>query len=219
MKIISYSLFGYGKGKHESCFEFDSYLRGLMLNVRLARLLYPDWVVRIHMDDATFEAYRRFWSNLKCVQIVRCPDAPLTKAMLWRMLPVFDPSVTAVICRDLDSPLTYREAQAVYQWMESPKQAHAINDSISHCIPMLGGMVGFKTEFFTDYTGFENWEQMVGVMEGYERKGADQDFLNRFIYPCFSNTGHSSIMHHYFLGYQPKSLDGCYTCSCREAHV
>ena len=37
---------------------------------------------------------------------------------LWRFLPVFDPSVSVLVSRDLDGLLTNREAEAVTQWME-----------------------------------------------------------------------------------------------------
>ena len=37
---------------------------------------------------------------------------------LWRFLPVFDPGVSVVVSRDLDSLLTSREAAAVTQWLE-----------------------------------------------------------------------------------------------------
>ena len=37
---------------------------------------------------------------------------------IWRFLPVFDPGVSVMVSRDMDSLLTSREAQAVTQWLE-----------------------------------------------------------------------------------------------------
>jgi hypothetical protein len=220
--IISYALFGYNQTTHETSFPFYTYLRGLALNVRLARLLFPSWKVRLHVDQRTYDAFERYfelmsnkeWGSI--IEIVICEEAPLTKAMLWRLKPAFDPNVERFICRDLDSPLIYKDAQAVYQWVESGKAAHAITASNSHTIPMLGGMVGF-TKYFMDKVGYRDWESMVNQMGGYEQKGADQDFLGKFINPCFASTDSSSIMQHYFKGFDPifKS-DGYRTCTCPQ---
>lgn len=217
MKVISYSIFGYKKERQPGCDNFSGYLSGLMINLRLSMLLFPQWKVRVHMDRDTYNGFADLWTLLKessfGLQVVICDDAPLTKAMLWRMKPAFDKDVEMFLCRDTDAPLTYRDAQAVRQWELSTKQAHAITDSVSHTIPMMGGMIGFKTEYFKDYTGYTDWEAMVSQQGGYEHKGADQDFLGRFIYPKYS-TNNSSIMQHYFLGMHNTFIDGYLRCDC-----
>jgi hypothetical protein len=212
MKVISYSLFGYNKERFAGCDNFSGYLSGLMINLRLARLLFPEWKVRLHLDRGTYEGLKSFWDALS-LDIVLCDDAPLTKAMLWRMKPAFDSNVEMFICRDTDAPLTYRDAQAVKQWELSPKVAHAITDSVSHTIPMMGGMIGFKNQFFRDYTGYTDWESMVSQQGGYDVKGADQDFLGRFVYTKFASST-SSIMQHYFLGMYNTFIDGFLRCDC-----
>ena len=207
MKVIAYSLFGYNSDVTKNseqpigydAFSFNSYLRGLMVNIRLARLIYPDWTIRLHLDNNTYEGFKDLFDKLP-IQIVICDDAVLTKAMLWRLKPCFDTSVTHVICRDLDSPITYREAQAVKYWMNKDKTAHAITDSVSHDVPMLGGMIGFIPKYFTSRTGFSNWDEMVAKGGGYERKGADQTFLTNVIYPKVAQHGFDSITQHYVLG-------------------
>lgn len=216
-KIISYALFGYGKGRRPNCFEFGDYLRGVATNIRFARLLYPDWIIRVHVDRDTDIGCGKILRDLG-IEVVVCPDAPLTKAMLWRLMPCFDTEVEYTICRDLDSPLTFREAQAVHQFIESGKAAHAINDSVSHNIPMMGGMIGFW-KYIRDYTGFQTWNEMVESKKGidYNNKGADQFFLCNYIYPKFASTDNHSIMHHYFLGYRPTEINAStLTCSCRQ---
>ena len=219
MRIISYSLFGYDKERFAGCDTFHSYLRGLMINVRLAKLLFPEWKIRVHMDNATYTGLQRFWellsSNIHAneIQIVKCDDAELTKAMLWRLKPAYDKEVTMFICRDTDAPLTYRDAQAVKEWELSPKQAHAITDSVSHTIPMMGGMIGFKTKYFKDYVKQDTWLHLVNQGGGYHVKGADQDFLGAHVYPKFAGEN-SSIMQHYYLGMRNTFIDGYLTCSC-----
>lgn len=214
MKVISYSLFGYDKERQENCFDFNSYLRGLMINMRLSKLLFPEWKVFLYVDNGTYQGLKGLFDSIHSLEVVICEDAPLTKAMLWRLKPAYDNRVERFICRDLDSPLTYRDAQAVKEWELSPKASHAITDSVSHTIPMMGGMVGFVKQFFHGRTGAGTWEELVGKMRGYERKGADQDLLGQHVYPHFANGGSSSIMQHYFLGMSDTFLDGYKSCKC-----
>jgi hypothetical protein len=209
MKAISYSLFGYNAEKHKDCFDFNSYLRGLMLNIRLARLIYPDWVILLHVDNNTFNGLKDLFERLP-IKVVICDDAPLTKAMLWRLMPCFNHEYSHVICRDLDSPLTYREAQAVQFWINSEtKAAHAITDSISHNIPMLGGMIGFVPQWFGMKLRCNTWEELLsrGVYN-WLIKGEDQTFINRTIYPIFAKHNEESIIQHYVLGMPNTFLHG-----------
>lgn len=208
---ISYSLFGANKPKHKDSFDFISYLRNLLTSVRMARLVWPNWEVVVNMDKATYEAYQELFDKLPITVLVH-DEAPLTKAMLWRMKPVFDyNNYRRVICRDLDSPMTYREAQCVQEWIYSGMAAHAMTDSISHGIPMLGGMIGFDTLHFPSRTGYSHWADMFKSDAGkydFNQKGMDQTFLNEKIYPHYADMDRPSIMQHYLLGVPNTFLPG-----------
>ncbi len=220
MKAIAYSLFGYQKARQENCFDFNSYLRGLLLNIRLNKLIYPDWYIILETDQETYEGFKTlFWALAEIVNFkVRINEpAPLTKCMLWRLKPIFElderqnKAFTHVLCRDLDSPTTYREAQAVKYWMNKEKSVHAITDSVSHNLPMLGGMIGFVPKHFTMISGYNSWDEMfIGCTIDFNRKGADQDFLNQYIYPKFAQAGHDSITEHFVLGRANSFLSDCH---------
>ena len=222
-KCVSYSLFGFDKERQDGCFDFSSYLRGLMVNLRMNRLLFPDFQTVLHIDEASYNAYMPLFTSLgESVRCVICEPAPLCKAMLWRLKPLFEKDAegfqkyTHVLCRDLDSPATYREVQAVTYWLNRDKACHAITDSVSHDVPLMGGMIGFKTSYFLNHV-IDNWEDFVtktGI--NYEKKGSDQDFLNRVVYPMFASKGSESIIQHYFLGMANTFLDGYLTCQCPQ---
>lgn len=215
MKAISYALFGYGKQREANSFDFDSYLRGLMVNIRVNRIIYPDWVNVINMDNGTYNSpYRSLFDWLvskNLAKITLCKDAPLCMAMLWRMKPIFEKDekgnwlYSHVICRDVDSVCTYREAQAVAQWIQEDKTIHCITDSISHNIPMMGGMVGFRPRYVTDRLRVQTWQQLInlGSFE-WIRKGTDQDFLNQLVYPKNSD----SATEHFILGMRHNLKEG-----------
>lgn len=206
MKVISYSLFGYNKERQENCFDFNSYLRGLWINVRLAKVLYPDWEVMVHVDNETFHGLKPMFVEMSNYNVTfrTEPSSPLCEAMLWRMKPIWYEGVTHTICRDLDSPLTYREAQMVNEWIESGKRVHAITDSVSHNIPMMGGMVGF-THYVKE--NISSWHELING-EDLRVKGTDQDVLNRKVYPLFAQHGNDSILQHYILGMPNTFLSG-----------
>jgi len=173
------------------------------------RIIYPNWTIVLQTDQSTYDAYKELFDALPIVVNINEP-APLTKAMLWRMRPVFDyNNYSHVICRDLDSPPTYREAQCVQDWINSDKAAHAITDSISHGVPFLGGMIGFNTGYWPMRTNLQHWADMFKHSTiDFSRKGADQDYLNASIYPHFATAPNSSIIQHYILGMPNTFLPG-----------
>lgn len=200
MKAISYALFGYNKEREANSFDFHSYLRGFHINIRFNRILYPDWITVLNIDDRTYNSpYKPIFDwhvDKGYARITIREEAPLCKSMLWRLATVFDYDhpewrYSHVICRDLDSIATYREAQMVKQWIDEDKTIHCITDSISHTIPMMGGLVGFRPAHLGSVlgimkkTGEEAWKNLLSHAPDidFNRKGSDQDFLNRVLYP------------------------------------
>jgi hypothetical protein len=208
MKAISSSLFGYNKARAENCFDFDSYLRGFHLCIRFNRILYPDWITVLNLDESTYNSpYKPIfdWHAEKGFARISIREpAPLCKAMLWRLATVFDYDhpewrYTHVICRDLDSISTFREAQMVQEWVNEDKAMHCITDSISHTIPMMGGLVGFRPGYVNDIVKASEdpgsvWSSLLSQTPDidYRIKGSDQSFLNRILYPklCEHATEH-----------------------------
>jgi hypothetical protein len=223
-KCISYSLFGYGQKETESGFQFNSFLRGLMLCRRMNLLLYPDWAMIVNMDPVTYEAYRPLFDNID-IEIRIHEPAKLCKAMLWRLAPAWEKNRdgtwkwTHLLCRDLDSPATYREVQAVTHWMNKGTALHAITDSDSHNIPLMGGMIGFRPQHFCDRFGptFNDMMMLAGNSGiDFGQKGTDQTFLNHFIYPSFAQPGSDNITQHYFYGMPNTFLRDYNTCNCKQ---
>ena len=74
------------------------------------------------------------------------PDLPSVFGMLWRFIPVLDPSVSVMVSRDLDSRLTSREQAAVEEWLESGLAFHVMRDNPHHGTEILGGMWGARMD-------------------------------------------------------------------------
>jgi hypothetical protein len=220
-KAISYSLFGYNQERNKDSFDFNSYLRGLLINVKCQTLIYPDWEIVVNTDANTYNGFKNLFDLLPIKLLINESVEPLTKSMLWRMKPIWlkenDNFVYShIICRDLDSPLTLRERKCVEEWIINNSVIHAITDSISHNIPMLGGMVGFKPSEFVKATNYANFEEMfIDIDYDFDIKGKDQELLCSNIYPIFNKNEiyidgelKPSIIQHYLKGHPNTNLKG-----------
>lgn len=177
-KIISYALFGSGQTTPENFFELAAYMRGLVWNVRMNKLIYPGWQTHIEIDSQTFSDYDNIFHGLVVhygVSFSVNEYAPLCKAMLWRLKPIFHSGVEYVICRDADALTTYREAQAVKQFIDSGLDYHTILDNPAH-FGMMGGMAGFKAAVVREK--YQVWDAIVSHGDTWER-GKDQVVLNK----------------------------------------
>jgi len=218
---LSYSLFGFDRSRAENSFDFQSYLRGLHLCIRFNRLIYPGWTNVLNIDNASYNSpYKPIFDwheNQGNLTINVFEDGkPLCLAMLQRLRAVFmmDGSnwkFTHVLCRDLDSISTYREAQMVQEWIEEDKAIHCITDSISHTIPMMGGMIGFRPGYVNDILKITDnpsdaFDRLIERGQGidYRHKGTDQDFLNRVIYPSCS----THATEHFIKGMSHNLIEG-----------
>jgi hypothetical protein len=213
MNAIAYSLFGYNQ-QHENCYDFRSYLRGLHLNIRIAELLYPGWSICVAIDQSVhYSPYREYFTNLsldKRLDVYLQATRPLCEMMLYRLLPMFmiegnKNKYDRVLCRDTDSLLSYRERQAIEYWMRGTKMAHSLTDSISHNIPLMGGMCSFMSGPFRARMGVKSFDELLSLSQGidFNNKGADQDFLNRYVLPKVAD----SITEHFVLGH-PQTFRG-----------
>lgn len=172
MNVISYSLF---KDCPEYLYNF--YEDGMFYNYRMAKLLFPEWQFMIHHSWTTSPAMP--------FSFRQTAPAPRCESMLWRLKPIWMEGVERVICRDLDSLLTYRDMKSVERWIASGKSAHGMNDNPAHGgLPLMGGMCGFKSEAIKKH--FPTWESLI---EGFDlsQHGSDQELLMKRVYPIVQN--------------------------------
>ncbi len=176
MNAISYSLF---KADDKNCHTFESFMRFLTITLRAHHVLFEgfDFSLNYHLPTK-YNVH-----DLPLSARTRDLD-PLCRAMLWRIEDCYNKDYEYVFCRDLDSLPTYRERQAVEQYIKTCGTAHAINDSISHTIPMLGGMIGFNTKKLEEaYPSHNFYIDLADCNINFVDKGTDQTFINKFIYP------------------------------------
>jgi hypothetical protein len=170
-KVISFSLYG-SKSEHT---------QGIICNVELAKIIYPEWVCRIYYGESVPKEIIDILKEHENVEMVLMPEgAEYLFSMMWRFLAIDDDDVEISLSRDADSRLSYREKACVDIFMESDKLLHSIRDNKSHN-NIMGGMWGIKKNIrvkMKDLT--KDW---VGGVYDY-----DQKFLREILVPYFEDS-------------------------------
>ena len=100
--------------------------------------------------------------------------------LFWRFYAAADADV--MICRDTDSRLGLREKFAVYEWLvSSDKNFHIMRDSVSHGVPICGGMWGVRNGLLSNIKTLVEDHQRTA--EGKFFFDDDQHFLAEIVYP------------------------------------
>lgn len=165
---------------------FNYYLRGVYWNYRMNQLIYPEWLNVVVIDKGILgnthtQMFLHDLGEESCNLVYKFRDSEeRCKSMLWRLSPAFEShDITHVLCRDLDAITTYREAQAVNDWLRSGKPIHAILDNPAHG-GIMGGMCGFDASFVRNK--FKSWDDMVKGAN-LKNHGTDQNLLNKLFKP------------------------------------
>lgn len=181
-KVVSIALFG---ENHEK------YARYLPAFVRGHLNVFPiseGWRLRVHIDPIVEVSwYGRSLFHLameNLLDLVVLPRAPLTKAMLWRMAPVFEDGADYVFCRDLDAAVMPRDRAACETFIRSGCLVHTVHDNLAHA-GIMGGLCGFKSRGFKNAMGWEKLDDLYAAAQttdaDYATHGTDQIALNRLI--------------------------------------
>lgn len=121
--------------------------------IRAHHNLFSKWVYRIyhdqHIDSHPYGVSLRKMADRGLVELVliapKGTPVMIEKAMLWRLLPLWDDDVEHFVIRDVDMLASYRERCAVETWMRSGLAAHSMSDKKGdHDWPAINGMMGFE---------------------------------------------------------------------------
>jgi len=184
MRLITFSLFG----------DNPLYCVGAVENARIAKEIYPGWTARFYVAQDVPEIYldsiREHGGD-----IVHCEKKNSYDGLNWRFKPLNDPDVDYWISRDTDSRLSYREKNAVDEWIASGKSAHLLRDCHNHGYTIMAGMFGINNKVFHAKHGLIDLEN---VNANYRE--ADQTLLHDKLWPlikydhvCHDHWRHSKV--------------------------
>lgn len=169
MKVISFSLWG----------NKPIYNVGALANVRLASILFPDWVCRFYVGNNTDSLVIDELKSYKNVEVIDTGIHGTMKSMVWRFKACADKNVTVMLSRDADSRLSIREVEAVEMWLRSDKDFHIIRDHPHHNIQILGGLWGARGDILKDIESLLHDFETHGVEDAIQY---DQTFLRQLVY-------------------------------------
>ena len=202
-KIISFCLFGnydeFGVTKGENKTKTSrNYTNGIFINYVLAKKYYPDWICRFYIDSSI---------DIKLIDRLEKIDVEYVyletnmNKMCLRFLVFDDPNVNIWISRDLDSILSIREKDAVYEWVNRDESVHIMHDCCHHKgFKVLGGMFGakncFKESIVDFYDIYRNNRDVSS--KKFHTYGFDCEIINKYIEKHYKN----DYIQHYSDGYK-----------------
>ena len=166
MKVISYSIFGKEK----------LYRVGLLKNVELAKKLFPDWKVFIHLNPNYEDKQFLKDINQPNTEIIDLKEEHPQDGFLWRMLPL-EQNYDVVIVRDVDTRLFERDKKLVDYWLNSDCKYHLCRDNFGSYQPILGGLWGGKNPNLKIRDNWNIWKKNQG-----DKITHDIPFLKKYIY-------------------------------------
>ena len=181
---------------------YGNYIPLLLMGYWVA---FPGYQVRLHtnldLDKVTHGDLLRAADILtpdrelfKLVHVEQ--DDPLCKAMLWRLLPLFDDDVDYVFCREMDAVPRIKEREACEDFIKTGFALHSINDNKAH-IGMMGGLCGFQVKGFREHIPYDTWDDMITDAPSdldWLKHLADQSFLNARIWWSLQD---STLLHRF----------------------
>lgn len=138
--VVSVSLF-------DDHVRYQPYLPAVL---RAHHNLFRGWKYRIYhdhrLDSGPYGRVLRALEQYGLVELVFVTNkVMLDKALLWRLLPLWDDGVERFLTRDVDMVASFRERRAVEVWIRSGLAAHSMSDKQGvHDCPTMGGMMGFE---------------------------------------------------------------------------
>jgi hypothetical protein len=196
-KVISFSIFGPDMTSDVPGFVWT----GFVLNVKLAKQYYPDWVIRVYTLNVNQTGVDNILALSDRVEVVKChQDSPLNKLdnarrMITRFLVADDPKVRYAIIRDADSRFSLRELMAVNEWIASKRLFHAMRDHMHHTVPVMGGCFGVKRGLFSGATKNTSMTKLASTaVAAYPQTSVpgccadDQNFLATYVWPEVKST-------------------------------
>jgi len=167
--VISFSLWG------TALF----YAYGAMINLMLARTVYPDWSCRYYVAADV---------PRPCVTFLRDNGADVRKiedeypgvGLFQRFLVMNDRTVGRFLVRDCDARLSAPEAELVQQWIDSGYSFHVMRDHVLHNELMIGCLWAGRTDCGIDIVDLMRRYFTQGPTAKY---GHDQRMLGRMLWP------------------------------------
>lgn len=174
--------------------ECPKYHGGLLENITLAAVHFPDWRVFVYVGSDTSEAYIQKLRGQANV-VLRFTNISGHKNSIHRFFAIDEDGVDLMMVRDADSRIHWKDRWAIRSFLESGKGAHIIRDHKAHQIHVLAGLWGLRRGVLGERISdiYSAWiPEWAGSGDKNDPNGfgIDQNFLRLKIYDRIINTTH-----------------------------
>jgi hypothetical protein len=158
--------------------ENSRYYPGLLENIYLAGMYFPDWKVYIYYAPDVDESM--IHKLQACSSVVLRPTGVTGAAnMIHRFYAIDEPDVNIMMVRDADSRIHWKDRWAIREFVKDPRFiAHTIRDNVQHTAYMMGGLWGMRKCGINMHELYSKFEDSKGY-----RLAHDQNFLADMVYP------------------------------------
>ena len=171
-KLITFSLWG----------NDPLYVEGAFLNAKLAEEIYPEWICRYYIAGKnTTQSVIQKIKTCPNTEVVIIDEKGGTNFSMNRFTACDDSDVECFISRNTDSRLSYREKEAVDEWLKSDKGFHIMRDHPNHVCALMPGMWGMKCGRIKGMKKKIDRFVSGGYIE--DKKGSDKAFLWGLVWP------------------------------------
>jgi len=150
---------------------------GIIENAKLRTQIYPEWKTIVYLGQSVPSSTIAALNKIESTQLVFMDQPGDWTGMFWRFLPAFDEKIDTMISRDADSRLSFRERDAVNEWLESDKDFHIMRDHPYHNTAILGGMWGCRKNLLNRLS------ITIQIPDNGNFWQVDQNFLREYVYP------------------------------------
>lgn len=166
--VVAYSLWG----------DVPMYWIGAVRNIEQVKNYFPGWICRFYIDNSCDEELIKTIKGDN-VEVVLVDSKDSFHGMFWRFWASEEEETDVFLSRDCDSRFSDREVAAIKEWLASNKDFHIMRDHPYHNVPVLGGMWGCRNGLMREI----GLSKLIEQWGKYERKGIDQEFLAKLVYP------------------------------------
>jgi len=120
VKVLAFCMWG----------NIKTYCIGCIKNVILAKHLFPNWEVWIYYNSSVPQCVIRWLKQRDNVKLFEIDDEKTASSFqqngqqgsIWRYYPLSDKNVEVVVCRDIDSRLSYYEVVQIDRWLKEDRK-------------------------------------------------------------------------------------------------
>jgi hypothetical protein len=162
-KVLCYSVWLTSKAPNQH--KQKLYIPGLLNNLELAKIVFPDWEVWVYVGKTSIHKDVKDKIKSNCTKMIEFDDTLPFWGAGVRFLPAGDKSIDYFFPKDADASLCWKEKACVDEWIKSGKDWLNMRDSPNHCKwPMIaqlwgckGGLIDFEKEVKEYYKKNNKW--------------------------------------------------------------